>query len=316
MNAPTAPAAVRAGIGAGHGHPPLAALDVRPLGPGFGAEVRGLDLREPPTPALIETIETLMATHKVVVLRDQAIDDDQQMVFSAAIGPLEPTPAVVHREKHRLKHMEMVDISNLEVDGTIKAADDRRRMFDLGNRLWHTDSSFKATPAKYSLLHARVIPPTGGETDFANMTAAWDALPADTQAMLRPLVCNHSIMFSRALMGFADFTPEEAVGFAPVPQRMVRRHPATGRENLYLASHIGGIHGWQRPEAMLLVRDLIEHATQREYTFRHTWAVHDLVIWDNRCTMHRGRPFEDKVYVRDMRRTAVQDIAPTLEQPH
>ncbi|MCU0869563.1 MAG: TauD/TfdA family dioxygenase [Burkholderiales bacterium] len=312
MNAPAAPGALRGG----RDHPSLPALEVHPLGPGFGAQVRGLDLREPPTPELVATIETLMATHKVIVLPDQAIDDDQQMRFSAAIGPLEPTPAVVHKERHRLKHTEMVDISNLEVDGTIKAADDRRRMFDLGNRLWHTDSSFKATPAKYSLLHARVIPPAGGETDFADMTAAWDALPAGLQATLRPLVCDHSIMFSRALMGFADFTPEEAAGFAPVPQRLVRRHPATRRENLYLASHIGGIHGWQRPEAMLLVRDLIEHATQREFIFRHSWAVHDLVIWDNRCTMHRGRPFEDKVHVRDMRRTAVQDVAPTLEQPH
>jgi len=208
----------------------------------------------------------------------------------------------------------MVDISNLGVDGSILAADDRRRMFNLGNLLWHSDSSFKATPAKYSMLHARVLPPSAPNTEFADMRAAWDALPADLQEVARPLVCDHSLIYSRALLGFDDFTPEEREWFAPVPQRLVRRHAGSGRLSLYLSAHIGTIHGWLRPEAMAFIRDLTEHATQREFVYSHPWREHDLVIWDNRCTMHRARPFDDKKYKRDMRRLTLEDSAPTLEQ--
>jgi alpha-ketoglutarate-dependent 2,4-dichlorophenoxyacetate dioxygenase len=209
----------------------------------------------------------------------------------------------------------MVDISNLDLDGSVIASDDRRRMFNLGNLLWHSDSSFKATPAKYSMLHARVIPPTGGETEFADMRAAYDALPDTQKALIEPLVCDHSLIYSRALLGFEDFTAEEKMQFAPVPQRLVRRHACSGRRSIYLSSHIGTIHGWPRPEAMALIRELIEHATQSQFVYRHQWRVHDLMIWDNRCTMHRARPFDDRRFKRDMRRTTLEDSAPTLEQP-
>jgi alpha-ketoglutarate-dependent 2,4-dichlorophenoxyacetate dioxygenase len=249
------------------------------------------------------------------VLRDQHIDDDQQLAFAKALGPLEPTPAVVDVALQRLKHREMVDISNLEVDGSILAADDRRRMFNLGNQLWHTDSSFKATPAKHSMLHARAIPPERGETEFADMRAAWDALPEETKKLIEPLVCDHSLLYSRAQLGFDAFTEEERHLFAPVPQRLVRTHMGSGRRSIFLASHIGEIHGWPRPEAMMLIRELTEHATQRQFVYCHTWRKHDLVIWDNRCTMHRGRPYDDKRFQRDMRRLTLQDCAPTLEQP-
>lgn len=286
-----------------------------PLHPKFAAAVTGVDLRRPPTPELIAAIEAGMNQYAVLVLRDQHIDDDQQMAFAQAMGPLEDLPAVVDVGKQRLKHRAMVDISNLEVDDSILQASDRRRMFNLGNQLWHTDSSFKATPAKHSMLHARMIPPEGGETEFADMRAAWDALPASEQARSLPLVCEHSLIYSRALMGFDAFNDAELERFAPVPQRLVRRHPGSGRRNLYLASHIGTIRGMLRPEAMLLIRDLTEHATQREFVYRHLWREHDLVIWDNRCTMHRGRPYDDRQYKRDMRRLTLQDSAPTLEQP-
>ena len=289
-------------------------LDIRPLHPLFGAEVVGLDLRHPPTADLTAAIDDAMDRCAVLVLRDQRIDDDQQMAFARALGPLEETPAVVDVHLQRLKHKEMVDISNLEVDGSILAADDRRRMFNLGNRLWHSDSSFKATPAKYSMLHARVIPPEGGETEFADMRAAWDALPDRDKQRIEPLVCEHSLLYSRALLGFDTFTEQERRQFAPVPQRLVRRHPGSGRRSLFLASHIGAIQGWLRPEALALVRDLTEHATQREFVYRHVWREHDLVIWDNRCTMHRARPFDDQRYRRDMRRLTLTDCAPTLAQ--
>ena len=290
-------------------------FEVRPLHPLFAAEVDGIDLRQPPTPELVRCIDDAMDRHAVVVLRDQRIDDDQQLAFAKALGPLEPMQAVVDVHRRRLKHLEMVDISNLEVDGSILAADDRRRMFNLGNLLWHSDSSFKATPAKYSMLHARVLPPSAPDTEFADMRAAWDALPVTMQDVARPLVCDHSLIYSRALLGFDDFTPEERGWFAPVPQRLVRRHAGSARLSLYLSAHIGTIHGWPRPEAMAFIRDLTEHATQCEFVYSHPWRDHDLVIWDNRCTMHRARPFDDKKYQRDMRRLTLEDTAPTLAQP-
>ena len=289
-------------------------LRITPLHPLIGARAEGVDLRQPLSGELAAAIEAAMDRHAVLVFPGQDLDDAQQMAFSNAFGPIEETRATVNVEKHRLADDRMNDISNLDVDGRILAADDRRRMFNLGNRLWHSDSSFKATPAKYSLLHARSIPPEGGETEFADMRAAWDALPAATQAEIRDLVSHHSLIYSRALLGFGEFTEEERRQFAPVPQRLVRRHAGSGRLSLFLSSHIGRIEGWLVPEAMALLRDLAEHATQREFVYRHHWNVLDLVVWDNRCTMHRGRPYADKKYPRDMRRVTLSDTAPTLAQ--
>ena len=284
------------------------------LHPLFAAEVGGIDLRRPLDPATAREIEAAMDRHAVLVFRGQDIDDDQQIAFARALGPIEQTRATVDADKQRLKHREMNDISNLDEKGQILSADDRRRMFNLGNQLWHSDSSFKATPAKYSMLHARVVPPEGGETEFADMRAAWDRLPARTQEQVRDLVCEHSLLYSRALLGFAEFTEAERRQFAPVPQRLVRRHAGSGRLSLFLSSHIGRVQGWPVPEALALIRDLMEHATQRELVYRHEWRVHDLVVWDNRCTMHRGRPYDNKRYPRDMRRVTLSDTAPTLEQ--
>jgi alpha-ketoglutarate-dependent 2,4-dichlorophenoxyacetate dioxygenase len=290
-------------------------MKVTPLHPLFAAEITGIDLRVPPAPDLVAAIDNAMNEYAVCVVRDQALDDDQQLAFARAMGPLEPAPAVVDQHLHRLKHREMVDISNLDLDGSIMAADDRRRMFNLGNRLWHSDSSFRRIPAKYSMLHARVIPPSGGQTEFADMRAAWDTLPDAEKARIEPLVCDHSLIYSRALLGFDQWTEEEAKQFAPMPQRLVRRHPGSGRRSLYLSAHIGAIHGWPRPEAMVLIRDLMEHATQRPFVYSHEWRLHDLVIWDNRCTMHRARAFDDRLFKRDLRRLTLEDSAPTLEQP-
>jgi len=289
-------------------------FEIAPLHPVFAAEITGIDLRRPADPSLLAAIEAALNRYAVVVIRDQRFDDDQQLAFAQSMGPLEPSVAVVDSHRHRLKYREMVDISNLEVDGSIMRADDRRRMFNFGNLLWHSDSSFKATPAKHSMLHARVVPPEGGNTEFADMRAAWDALPEATKTLIEPLVCDHSLIYSRALLGFDDFTEAERDEFAPVPQRLVRRHAGSGRRSIYLSSHIGLVRGWPRPEGMVLIRELMEHATQRQFVYSHPWRLHDLVIWDNRCTMHRARPFDDKRYKRDMRRLTLEDSAPTLEQ--
>jgi alpha-ketoglutarate-dependent 2,4-dichlorophenoxyacetate dioxygenase len=187
-------------------------------------------------------------------------------------------------------------------------------MFNLGNRLWHSDSSFRATPAKYSLLSARAIPATGGDTEFADMRAAYDALDAEAKAEIEDLVCEHSLMYSRGLLGFSEFTPEEKATFKPVRQRLVRTHPVTGRKSLFLASHAGAIVGWPMPEARAFLRDLTEHATQRQFVYTHKWRLYDLVIWDNRQTMHRARPFRDTQEPRDMRRTTIKGDGPTAQQ--
>jgi alpha-ketoglutarate-dependent 2,4-dichlorophenoxyacetate dioxygenase len=290
------------------------ALQLTPLHPLFAAEVGGLDLCTTPGPEVCAEIDRAMDRYAVLVFRDQRLDDDQQMAFGEALGPLEEARATVDAHKHRLKHSRMADISNLDVGGDLLAADDRRRMFNLGNQLWHSDSSFKATPAKYSMLHGRVVPPNGADTEFADMRAAWDGLDPAMQAQIRDLVTEHSLIYSRGSMGFEEYTPEEKLAFAPVKQRLVRWHPGSQRHSIYLSAHIGQILGWPRPEAMMLIRNLTEFATQRAFVYAHQWRQWDLVMWDNRTTMHRARPFDDKRFPRDMRRVTLTDVAPTLEQ--
>ena len=289
-------------------------LRITPLHPLFAARAEGLDLRHPLDAAEVAAITAAMDRCAVLVFPGQHFEGDQQLAFGRHFGEVEDVPTLVDQGRRRLADNRVNDISNLGVDGNILPADDRRRMFNLGNLLWHSDSSFKPVPAQYSMLHARVIPPEGGETEFADMRAAWDALPEKMKAEVRDLVCEHSLIFSRAQLGFDEFTPEETARCTPVPQRLVRRHPGSGRLSLYLSAHIGRIQGWPRPEAMALIRELTEFATQREFVYSHSWTVGDLVVWDNRCTMHRGRRYEDKTYPRDMRRVTLKDSAPTLEQ--
>jgi alpha-ketoglutarate-dependent 2,4-dichlorophenoxyacetate dioxygenase len=206
----------------------------------------------------------------------------------------------------------MNDVSNRGQDNRPLARDDRRRLFNLGNQLWHSDSSFRAVAAKYSLLSARTVAQKGGNTEFADMRAAYDALDIETKALVEDLVCEHSLLYSRGLLGF-EVTPEERAMFRPVRQRLVRTHPVTGRKSLYLSSHAGTIVGWPVPEARALLRDLTEHATQPQFVYAQKWRQYDLVIWDNRQVMHRVRRF-DESEIRDMRRTTVAGDAPTVEQ--
>jgi len=292
-------------------------LSVRPAAPqthpDFFGEATGLDLRQPLSPADVAAIEAAMDRFAVLRFRDQPIDDAQQLAFSRNFGPLETATGDIVQGADRRLSMDISDISNLDKNNTPMARDDRKRLFSLGNMLWHSDSSFKATPAKYSLLSARVIPGSGGNTEYADMRAAWDTLDDETRDLVRDLVCEHSQLYSRGSLGFDQFTDEERVKFTPVPQRLVRRHPVTKRLSLFLASHAGTIQGWPVPEARMLLRDLIEHATQREFVFVHVWRQHDLVMWDNRVTMHRARRYPAD-QVRDLHRTTVADAAPTLQQ--
>ena len=281
--------------------------------PEFVGEASGIDLRQPLSPTDFATITAALDRFAVLRFRDQPIDDAQQLAFTRRFGDIDPATGDIVQGADRRLPMEISDISNLDRNNQPMARDDRKRLFSLGNMLWHSDSSFKPTPAKYSLLSARAIPTHGGNTEFADMRAAWNALDEATRAQVRDLVCEHSQIYSRGTLGFTDFTDEERVRFTPVPQRLVRRHPATGRLSLFLASHAGAIQGWPVPEARMLLRDLIEHATQRQFVFAHEWRQHDLMMWDNRATMHRARRYPAD-QVRDLPRTTVPDIAPTLQQ--
>ena len=290
------------------------ALQIRPLGPFIGAEVDGIDLREPLTSAQAEALHDGMDRYAVLVFHDQPLTNEQHLAFTQALGPLENTAKNTLRAAadFRLPPM-FADVSNLDGNNKPFGRDDRKRLFAIGNRLWHSDSSFKAIPAKYSLLRAVRVPSKGGNTEFAHMGAAYEALDDDTKDLIEPLICEHSQMFSRDLIGFREFSPEERERFKPVRQRLVRTLPRTGRKSIYLSSHAGTIIGWEMPEARLLLRDLSEHATQREFVYSHKWRVDDLVMWDNRQTMHRGRPFPVEE-ARDVRRTTISGDAPTAAQ--
>ena len=283
-------------------------LTVTPLHPLFAGLATGVDLTRPLDAAARDAIVAAMDRYAVLVFRDQRIDDAQQIAIAENFGPLE-TSREADRPGHRMRlDVRMADVSNLGIDGKPLPVDHFRRMSGLANQLWHTDSSFKRVPATYSMLSARAVPGDGGDTEFADCRAAWDALSPAMQTRIAGLVAEHSIYTSRAVLGFTDFTAEERAALPPVLHSLVKRHPGSGRQTLYIASHAGAIVGMPTAEARLLLADLMEHATQREFIYRHTWRVGDLVIWDNRCTLHRGRGF-DLSAVRDVRRTTVSDVA-------
>jgi len=290
-------------------------VTMRQVGPCFAAEVEGVDMTKPVSPEQVDAIHAGMDRYAVLVYHGQHINDEQQLAFTRSLGEIEHAIGTGLRPAadQRLPTT-FADVSNLDKNNKVFARDDRPRLFGLGNRLWHSDSSFKVIPAKYSLLHARSIPSKGGNTEFADMRAGYDALDDETKAEVEELVCEHSQLYSRSILGFTDFTEEERERFKPVHQCLVRTHPVTKRRSLYLASHAGGILGWPVPEARAFLRDLVEHATQPQFVYAHTWQVGDLVMWDNRQTMHRARPFPAHE-PRDMRRTTLVGDGPTADPP-
>ena len=287
-------------------------IAIKQLHPHFVAEISGLDLRQPLTPEKATALDRALDRFGVLVFHGQDITDEQQLTFTRNLGAIELAIGgnVTKPEERRLS-VQIGDVSNLDQHGKVLAKDDRRRMFNLGNRLWHSDSSYRSTPAKCSLLSCRSKPAAGGNTEFAFMPAAYDALDAETKAEIEDLVTEHSLIYSRGQLGFGQFTPEELKTFTPVRQALVRANDFTGRKSIYLSAHIGTIVSWHMPEARDFIRELTEHATQPEFVHAHEWAVGDLVIWDNRQCLHRVRPFKDTDEPRDMRRTTVAGIGPT-----
>ena len=289
-------------------------IRIRPLHPHLGAEVTGIDLKAPVAPEEFAAIEAAFNRHAVLVFPGQPLGDEQQIAFSRLFGPLEISPEYAGSKKSRLSRPEIADISNLDPENRVMSAEDKRLIFNRGNQLWHTDSSFKFVPARCSLLSAREIPPSGGETEFADLRAAYDALPEEKKRAIDGLVVEHSIFRSRAQIGFTEFNDEIRRALPPVPQLLVRHHPGSGRKTLYLASHASHVIGWPLEQGRALIEELIAFATEPRFVHQHRWSVGDLVLWDDRCTMHRGRPYDDTRYRRDMHRTTVSDELNTVER--
>lgn len=289
-------------------------LSLTPRHPLFFAEVGGVDLTQPMTAALFAEIEAAFNEHAVLLFRDQFMSDEQQVAFSEFFGPVFATTKYRWRgEKPRLG-AQMTDVSNIGHDGELLAPDDPRRPHGRANRLWHTDNTFKHVPARCSLLSAHEIPAAGGDTEFADMRAAHDALPEARKREIAGLIVEHSIFHSREAMGFTDFSDAARRELPPVRQVLVRAHPATGRKALYIASHASHVIGWPVEKGRALLAELIAFATRPEFVHRHRWRAGDLVVWDNRCTMHRARPYDDNAARRDLRRTTVSDEINTVER--
>jgi alpha-ketoglutarate-dependent 2,4-dichlorophenoxyacetate dioxygenase len=289
-------------------------IEVRALTPHIGGRMTGIDARKPLTQEEVAAVEAGMDKHAVLVLPGQDITDEQQLVYTRNFGPLEEGANSGARDAELRLPVVFADVSNLGRGDKVLERDNKRRMAGLGNRLWHSDASFRVVPARYSILSGRIIVTDGGNTEFADMRAAYDALDAKTKTEIEDLVCEHSLIYSRGQLGFSEFLPDERVVMKPVRQRLVRTHPVTGRKSLFLSAHIGTIVGWPQPEAMAFIRDLIEHATQEQFVYIHKWTRHDLVMWDNRTTMHRVRRYDDLNTVRDLRRTTTKSDGPTAAQ--
>src|SRR4029077_16966745 len=290
-------------------------ITVKPTHADFVTEISGVDLARPLNPADRDAIEDAINRYSIVVFHDQTLTDEQQIDFARHFGPIH-SPAQKARHtgvKHRIASNDIADISNLDGDGNVLEANAKRRLDWLANRLWHTDASFRAVPGALSLLYAHVVPDEAADTEFADLRAAYDALPDATRKQLDGMVAIHSIWHSRGQLDVTRYTEEELARLPPVPQRVVRTHPGSHRKTLYLAAHASHIKGMAVPDGRLLLMDLMEHATQRPFVHAHKWREGDLVIWDNRCTMHRARPF-DTTQVRDLRRVTTRDVASTLEQ--
>jgi alpha-ketoglutarate-dependent 2,4-dichlorophenoxyacetate dioxygenase len=290
------------------------AITVVPVTPSFAAEIGDVDLSWPLDAADVLAVKEAFSTYAVVVFPDQQLSQDQHLDFAKHFGPLETTIGVYRTDQPLRVRKEFADVSNITHDDKLWGKDDRHRMFQMANRIWHTDSSFKRLPAFASLLYARSIPPVGGHTEFADERAAYDALPDEKKRRLDGLVAEHSIFNSRARLGFSNFSDEERRSLPPVPQVLVRTIPESGRKSLYLASHAGRIFGMGDAEGRALIDELIAHATQRQFVYTHRWRVNDLVMWDDRCTMHRGTDFDDLRWKRDVQRATVCDVANTCEQ--
>jgi alpha-ketoglutarate-dependent 2,4-dichlorophenoxyacetate dioxygenase len=284
-------------------------LTFRQLHPHFVAEVGQIDLRHVHDHKTLDQLRVGMDTYAILVFRNQPLSNDDHLAFAQRFdGQLHTKTGISALQKNRFGNEALADVSNVDENGDILKPDDRRRMYGLGNRLWHTDASFQDPPGRYSMLSAKIVPASGADTEFADMRAAYDALPTEMKAQLEGLRVHHSIAHSRQILGF-EFSQQEQDILKGAIHPLIRTLPRSQRKSLYVAAHASRIIDWPIPEGRLLLRDLMEHATQPQFVYRHEWRDHDLVIWDNRATMHRARPFADTTVRRELRRVTTLDIA-------
>jgi alpha-ketoglutarate-dependent 2,4-dichlorophenoxyacetate dioxygenase len=288
-------------------------LTIRQLHPLFVGEVEGLNLSPDLDDSAIQSVRDAIDRDGVLVFHGQSFDDDALLAFGQRFGSIAAPRN--HRVVRRLAHGEIADISNLDEKGAVRERGDHRRLDALANQLWHSDASFRPISGELSMLYAHVVPPKDGDTEFADLRAAYDELDDEAKEMIEGLVCEHSIFHSRGLLGHTDYTEEERAALPTVRHPLVRTHPGSGRKTLYLGAHAQSIVGWPVPEGRLLLRDLMDHATERRFVHAHKWQVGDLVIWDNRCTLHRGRRFDDRNHKRDLRRVTTQDMESVKNNP-
>jgi alpha-ketoglutarate-dependent 2,4-dichlorophenoxyacetate dioxygenase len=285
-------------------------LETRTEYPNFVGFVYGVDLKKDLDIKIVKEIDNAINKLSVLVFKDQNIDDSEQVRFTKYFGEIEASGSKsnITKAKDRRLSTDLADVSNLDKNNKPFTKDDPRRIFNLGNRLWHTDSSFKEIPAKYSLLSARNVSKEGGNTEFADMRSAYDNLESKIKNKIDTMICEHSLIYSRQRLGFdmvKELSSEEIKNFTPVEQPLVRKNKVTNRKTIFLSSHIGKIKNWIRPDSMCFIDDLIEYATQLKFKYIHEWSKNDLIIWDNRQTMHRARAYDDLKENRDMRRTTV-----------
>ena len=272
----------------------------------FVAEIEGLRLTPDLDESVIGELKDAIDRYAVLVFHDQVLDDEQLLGLGKRFGTIAAPRN--HRAGGRLKRSEVADISNLDSSGAIRGRSDHRRLDSLANQLWHSDASFRPIAGELSMLYAHAVPPKGGETEFADLRAAYDALDNETKELIEDLVAEHSIFNSRGLLGHTEYTDAERAAMPSVRHPIARTHPGSGRKTLYVGAHAASVESWPVPEGKLLLRDLMDHATRRRFVHTHHWRVGDLVIWDNRCTVHRGRRYDDAVHKRDLRRVTTQDL--------
>jgi alpha-ketoglutarate-dependent 2,4-dichlorophenoxyacetate dioxygenase len=284
----------------------MSMLHLKPLQP-FAAEATGIDLREPLTPAQIKAVEEAMDQHAVLVFRDQNLSQTQQIEFAKSLGPLDMGLRKLKGGPHRLEYAELADISNVKVDGEVADRAHAKIVGNVANQLWHSDSSFQKPRAKYSMLSAVTVPVFGGETEFADLRMAWDDLPDWRQRQVEGLRAVHYALHSRFLLGDTQYTEEQRQAIPPASWPLVQTDPRTGRKILFVGIHACEIEGMTVAEGRMLLLDLMEHATQRQFVYQHHWQVGDLVMWDNTSTVHRGRWF-DFTERRELRRATTEEV--------
>ena len=282
-------------------------LTLEPLHDLFAARATGLDLRAPLAEEDIQSIRRAMDQYAVLIWPGQLMTSEQHLRFAEQFGALDIGLKKVFRRKERLPHEALIDISNLDTSGQIASRDHPKNLSNFANQLWHSDSSFQNPRASYSMLNAVVLPSWGGDTEFVDLRAGWDALSAAMQREVEGLLGEHYALHSRLMLGDDSYTAEQRAAIPPVYWPLVQIHAGSGRKHLFLGAHVRGIQGWSTPEARLLIADLMEHVTQARFVYAHAWQVGDLVMWDNRCTLHRGRRFDIREH-RELRRTTLLDL--------